>query len=122
MTVYRAHATWDDTGWWIVTVLELGPAATTQCRRLDQASDDIAEVVTLLTGDELVEIELDWDDIATSAAVARQLRREAERIADDAKKATRTAVHELRDAGLSYRDIGTMTGISHQRVQQLIKG
>lgn len=122
MTAYRAHATWDAAGWWIVTVPDLGPAAVTQSRRLDQAPGDITEVIALLTGDDDIRIDLEWDDVAETAAKARQSRDEARRAAAEAQQATRAAVADLREAGLSYRDIGTMAGISYQRVQQLVRG
>lgn len=124
MTSYQVHATWDDTGWWIVTIPDLGPSAVTQCRRLDQAADDVAEVIELLTGDKpgSYTLDLTWDDLTASATEARRLREEADQLASAAQEATKVAVIELREAGLSYRDIGTMTGISYQRAQQLVNG
>ncbi|MEX1164319.1 MAG: type II toxin-antitoxin system HicB family antitoxin [Nitriliruptor sp.] len=124
MTVYDVHATWDDTGWWIVTVPDLGPSAVTQCRRLDQAERDVAEVIELLTGEMpgSYALTLSWDEVTAAATDARRLRAEAEQLADRARAATKVAVTELRHAGLSYRDIGTMTGISYQRAQQLVEG
>ncbi len=124
MTAYDVHATWDDTGWWIVTVPGLGPSAVTQCRRLDQVERDVAEVIELLTGEKpgSYALTLSWDEVTAAATDARQLRAEAEQLADRARAATKVAVTELRDAGLSYRDIGTITGISYQRAQQLVRG
>ena len=121
MKTHHAHATWDSTGWWVTTIPALGPAAVTQSRRLDQATNDIAEVIDLITGESPGDYTLDltWDDLSESAAEARRLRAESEELAAEAQRATRTAVAELREAGMSLRDIGTLTGVSYQRAQQL---
>lgn len=119
MKTYKVHAAWDATGWWIVTAPELGPAATTQCKRLDHADASIREVIELLTDVTDHALDLEWEDPSPAAREARRLRAEAEATTRAAHHATRVAVAELRDAGLSYRDIGMMTGISYQRAQQL---
>jgi len=123
MTGYTVRAEWDDTGWWVVTVpAVLG--AITQCKRLDQVRADIAEAIEIQTGEapDPTTITVEWHvpgEAGTAAERARQLRGEAEQIAAEAGRSTRHAVSQLHRAGFSLRDIGTMTGISYQRAQQL---
>lgn len=121
MITYTVHATWDPTGWWVANVIDLGPSASTQSRRLDQIERDIAEVIELLTDEPpgSYDLALTWDDPTGDADRARELRQRAEKLTNQAQQATTTAVDALRGAGMSYRDIGTMTGVSYQRAQQL---
>ncbi len=51
-------------------------------------------------------------------ANAKGLRAKANEKRKLARIAMHQAVHTLRKLGLSYRDIGPMLGISHQRVSQ----
>lgn len=125
MKTYTVRCEWDPTGWWVVTIPDV-PGAITQSRRLDQVESDVAEVLELMTGEspDDYELTLDWHvpgQAGTTAAEANRLRAEAEDMQDRLFIATRSAVHELRDAGFSYRDIGTMTGMSYQRAQQIAR-
>jgi predicted RNase H-like HicB family nuclease len=120
---YTARCEWDETGWWVVTIPELS-GAVTQSRRLDQVRGDVAEVVRLLTGEPLGDYELDVEahfpgPAGEEAARAAALRTESDRLSLEAKDAAADAVAALRAAGLTYRDIGALVGVSHQRAQQL---
>jgi predicted RNase H-like HicB family nuclease len=123
---YTVRAEWDATGWWVVMIDEI-PGAITQSRRLDQVDADVAEIVKLMAGEtpEDYTIQLVWaipagiGDKAHEAARLRVLAEEAER---KAAEATAQAAQELAAAGFTYRDIGSMVGVSHQRAQQLVPG
>lgn len=122
---YAARCVWDETGWWVVTMPELS-GAVTQSRRLGQVPRDIAEVVRLLTGELPEDYELDVEALfpgpaGQEAARATALRAESDRLSHEAKDVAASAVSALRAAGLTYRDIGTLVGVSHQRAQQLIE-
>lgn len=120
---YTAHAEWDTTGWWVITVEDI-PGANSQCRRLDQVESNAREIIELLTGNEPDEVSVKWTmpgEVGTRAEELADLRERAEDLADATAIETRRLVPELRAAGMSYRDIGTMTGISHQRAQQIAK-
>lgn len=71
-----------------------------------------------------------WDDLdiliivgdeATSAALdrLREARRHEEMAASERHSAAIDAISSLRAEGMSYRDIGAVVGLSHQRVAQL---
>ncbi len=123
---YTAHCEWDETGWWVVTVRELA-GAVTQSRRLDQVPGDVAEVIQLLTDEGPEAYELDVEAhvpgaVGEEAAHAAELRAAADRLSQEAQEATANAVRTLRAAGLTVRDVGSLLGVSFQRVQQLSAG
>ena len=109
--IARVH--WDGFSW----VAEPETGGVTQARRLDQLPARLSEVVELMTG-AAVPAE-DWDLDVTfegplaqrAAAVRKKLMKRATDIEGD-----------LRDHGMIFRDIGTLTGISYQRAHQLVSG
>lgn len=121
---YQVDCEWDDTGWWVVTVPDVA-GAVTQSRRLDQVPRDVGEVLSLLTGEASDAYELELRphlpaSVDVDTERARSLRREAELAAALAREATAQAARRLHaTTRLTYRDIGALLGISHQRAQQL---
>jgi predicted XRE-type DNA-binding protein len=107
-------------GWWAIEVPEL-PGLFTQARRLDQIPDVVADAAQMLTGDDV--------DVAVKAILPDDLQVTVERVraqASEAQAAQRRAaedvralVSRLRTQGLSVRDVGTVLGVSPQRVSQL---
>lgn len=121
MTSYTVNAEWDDTGWWVVTVIGV-PGAVTQVKRLDQVRADAAEVIEIQTGHAPTDLAIEYtlpDSLDESARRAREMRAEAERLGSAAARAAAQTVRELRRTGLSQRDTGVLVGLSHQRVQQI---
>jgi len=121
---YTARCEWDRTGWWTVSVDGV-PGALTQSRRLDQVPDDVAEVLRLMTGDKPGEYSLEIQPVLPSEAgeaaeQARAFRVLAEEWAMKSSEATDLAVDLLHGLGLTMRDTARLTGISHQRVNQLL--
>ena len=51
----------------------------------------------------------------------KQLNAAAQRAVDEASRQSRAVVHDLRQRGLSVREIGVMLGITPSRVSQLGK-
>lgn len=110
--------------WWVIDVEDVG---VTQAKRLDQvehmARDLVAAMRDVEMGDVAVELlfkvdpELDGLIVATRSAVEQA--REAQAKATEASRATAV---RLKTAGLSLRDIGELTGVSYQRVHQLLAG
>lgn len=121
-STYTAHCVRED-GWWIVTVPEID-GVFTHARRLDQVLDLVRDAIALW-----LEVEPDSFGVVIEADVhgisAVEKAIEARHAADDAKVqasvTTTAAVVELFQGGrLPLRDIGTLVGISHQRVAQIL--
>ncbi len=113
-----ARVEWDGHRW--VAILDAG--GVTQARQLDQLPGRLAEVHELMTGEaiEADDIELDIDFPGASAAAAIRADRARLSAAEaELADATAAAVAELRARDVSMRDVATMVGVSHQRVQQL---
>jgi hypothetical protein len=113
-------------GWWEITVPELD-GRVTQAKRLDQVEEVVRSLVSLI-----LEVPADSFDVAVQPVLpgaasedvrhARELRSEADRIAEAASKATRKAARQLAGLGLTVRDIGTTLRLTPQRVSQLLAG
>jgi hypothetical protein len=86
---------------------------------LAEAKRHAIEVVALWYELEPDQFEIDWDvrlgDLAATVKQARTAIAHAE--ADRARRDA--AVRALKDAGVSYRDIAELLGLSHQRVAQI---
>jgi hypothetical protein len=115
--------------WWAIDVPEVA-GAFTQAKRLDQVPAEVADAVATLlevpvSTVELERIEIIFGNAETTRTLnevirtARSLAEEAERIQREASAAMREAVDVLRGLGFTVRDVGTMLGVSHQRVGQL---
>jgi DNA-directed RNA polymerase specialized sigma subunit len=114
--------------WWAVTVPEV-EGGFTQTRRLDSVPGMVADLVSLATG-------VSEDDVSVTIEISRNLEslthsiqewrgateqaEQARELQDFAARRARAAVTELRSAGLSVRDVGTLLDVSPQRVSQLI--
>jgi hypothetical protein len=100
-------------------------STTNPCLDL-KVPDDVGEVLELLTGKKPGTYEL---DVHTSvpgkagelAAQALELRAQADALAGTVATTTSTAVVTLSKSGFSMRDIGQLVGVSHQRVDQIVK-
>lgn len=110
--------------WWVIDVEDVG---VTQAKRLDQvehmARDLVAAMRDVEMDDVAVEVlfkvdpELDGLIVATKSAVEQAREAQAK-----ATEASHTTAVRLKTAGLSLRDIGELTGVSYQRVHQLLAG
>ncbi|AIU31630.1 MULTISPECIES: hypothetical protein [Corynebacterium] len=112
-------------GWWVIQLKE-DPGLLTQTRRLDQIPDMVRDALELfpeLTDDPenaIVNIEFrEGESIADIANQAVQANQKAKQAQEEASQLMRQAAAELSKKGLSYRDIGTLLGISFQRAQKL---
>lgn len=123
---YRVVLERDESDAWIARVPRV-PGCHTHGRTLEQARRRIREALALWIEDadavELVE------DVRLPAAARDAIRRsrrarsaaEARRL--DAQLATAEAVQALvQELHLGVRDAGELLGLSHQRVQQLVRG
>jgi hypothetical protein len=114
----RARVEWDGRRW--VAILDAG--GVTQARQLDQLPERLAEVHELMTGSAIspheIELDIDFPGAAAAAAVRADRARLSAAEAELAE-ATAATVADLRARDVSMRDVATMVGVSHQRVQQL---
>lgn len=122
---YRALYERDESRSWIVTVPDL-PGCHTYGRTLGQARGRLREALALWVDDaESVELEEEirlpkraLAAVDRSRAARREAARERERANELTVSAARTLVDELE---LGLRDAADLLGLSHQRVQQLIR-
>lgn len=118
---HRATVEWDGRYW--VAVLEGG--GVTQAKRLDQLPERIVEVIRLMTGQAVspddVDLEIHYDDeLGRQAAELRRRRAEIEVSERELADRTAATARALRARGMNLRDIGTLTGVSYQRIHQLV--
>jgi hypothetical protein len=123
MSVYRVRAKRWTHGW----ELHIDGVGVTQSRNLDGAEQMVRDYIESLTdrdtsGDEVtIKPEVGGGlDEATQAA--RDAVIAADRAVRDAAARSRKAARDLKEAGLSGRDIASILRVSAQRVSQLLKG
>ena len=123
MNAYTARAERDEGGWWVVTVPELD-GVFTQSRRLDRVEDLARDAIALWlevpSTSFNVEVEAAVPELDEQIAEVGYLRREAERLREEAGAGSRALARELSARGLTVRDIGQVLGISYQRAAQLL--
>ncbi len=122
---YKAVFERDESGAWIVRIAEIR-GCHTYGRTLDQARRRIREALSLWVDDAedaVIEEEIRLPAAARQALQrAKRARARADRERSRAQEETeRTARALLDEVGIGMRDAGELLGISHQRVQQLVK-
>ncbi len=117
VTRYKVIATPDD-GYWCLQVPSIDRA--TQARNIEEITPMAKDLIEIMTQDQNIEIEVDYD-LPAEVAEAVELKRRAAELEVQARSKQKDAVFVLRKRGLTLRDIGKILGISHQRAHQLIK-
>jgi hypothetical protein len=119
----NAQVEWD--GEW-VAVIDGHDNVFTSAKRLEQLPGRLVEVMHLMTGkttapeDWQLEVRLGGDDALARAA--SELKAQRVRVEDEERQlAEETAriARLLRKMGMNLRDIGTMLGVSYQRIHQI---
>lgn len=123
---YRVVFERDDSGAWIVAVPGVR-GCHTYGRSLQQARTRIREALALWVDDaetaELEEVIRLPARALRAVERSRRARRDAESEREKATAATVQAARTLvEDLELGLRDAADLLGLSHQRVQQLVKG
>lgn len=110
--------------WWAITVPDL-PGTFSQVKRIDQVEANAREAIALMVDGDEDELDLDIQ-IDTDPAIVElvaELRASTEAAtkarADEARTRLRV-VRALQKRELPTRDIGTLIGLSHQRIAQIL--
>ncbi|MGV1034599.1 MAG: hypothetical protein ACOYBP_05180 [Microbacteriaceae bacterium] len=123
MTTYTVDAT-KSGQWWALQCREF-PGAISQVRHLSEA-EIITEAISWIADVPESEVEIQLvpklpAEIEQHVTEAERLRRAAAQANSSAAAERQKAAAALRDAGIAYRDIGQILGVSHQRAHQLVK-
>jgi DNA-directed RNA polymerase specialized sigma24 family protein len=113
----------EEDGVWLVEVVGL-QGVRSFGRTVTSAVDNVREAIAAAEdldewGD--LDIVITVEDEGTAAALdrLREAKRHEESASAERHTAIKDAIAALRAEGMSYRDIGTVIGLSHQRVAQL---
>lgn len=122
MTTYNVRARRWLHGW----ELHIDGLGVTQARNLGEAERIARDYVETLTdkpaaGDEFVIVPELGSGLDQAAQSARDAVSEAEAALRDAAASVRKVARDLKDSGLSGRDIAAVLKVSAQRVSQLLK-
>jgi hypothetical protein len=127
VTTYRVTAT-RETDWWSLVAVDVDRReVASQARRLDQADAAIREAIALVldvdtdTFDVDITPDLSHIEVSGGTLEALELRRDLADLADRARRQTPAAVAELRQAGLTVRDVAQLLGVTPSRVSQIEK-
>ena len=123
MSTYTVRATRWAHGW----ELHIDGFGVTQSRNLDGAEQMVRDYIESLTGldtsnDEITIKPEVGDGLDEATQAARDAVKAADRAVRNAAAQSRQAARDLKDAGLSGRDIAAILRVSAQRVSQLLKG
>jgi predicted RNase H-like HicB family nuclease len=123
---YRAVFERDESGAWIARVPSLR-GCHTYGRTLDQARRRLREALALWVDKsdtaELVEDVRLPPHVKAAVRASRADRRKAEEQRAEASASTTRAARALvEDLGVGFRDAAELLGVSHQRVEQLVRG
>ncbi len=122
MTTYSVTARHWKRGW----ELHVDGVGVTQCRALAEAEPMVRDYIESLTGTDasdaavVVSVEVGGGP-DEQARAAREAVAAADKATREAAAQSRKAARDLRDAGLSGRDIAAILRVSAQRVSQLLK-
>jgi len=127
MTTYTVTASRDRNWWSLVASDVAGREVASQARRLDQADAAIREAIALVLDvdngafDVHITPVLDRANVSEETLEVLELRRALAELGNRAQRQTPAAVAELRDAGLTVRDVAQLLGMTPSRVSQIEK-
>jgi hypothetical protein len=121
--VYRGTATRQGK-WWFIDIPELGTGG--QARTLREIDEAAREVVAGWLDCRIDDVHVSIDVVVPASAqdswrAAEEAEAAARRQASEAAALRRQAVAQLREAGITLTDAGTLLGVSTQRVHQLTR-
>ncbi len=121
VSTYKAKA-YREGDWWVIDVDGVG---VTQAKRLDQVEHMARDMIALMLDVDASTVHVDvepqvgpeLDGLLLSARTAADAAKAAQA---EAAETSRSTAERLHAAGYSMRDIGVLTGVSYQRVHQLL--
>ncbi|MCP2252163.1 hypothetical protein LY13_000902 [Prauserella aidingensis] len=122
-TYYDVVVTRED-GLWVAVVDGL-PGGATDVDRMRDLESDVRDLIAGLRDLDPEDFEIRWHyrqgehDLTPAVALLQEREQSAEEAVRKRDEARYSAIVEMHEAGLSYRTIADLVGISHQRVQQL---
>jgi len=124
MTTYHARVVRGDV-FWLVHVPEIDHY--TQARNLGEVEPMARDLIAVMKEVDPQSFNLDVsvelpDEVTVHLKRSRALRQESDRTKHLAAQEVRVAAKELRERGLTVRDIGAALDVSYQRAHQLISG
>lgn len=111
--------------WWAITIPALS-GVFSQAKRLDQVEATAREAIAMMLDideSEVGPIVVDVtppDGVVELLEALRRFTALAEEAAREANQTRRQAAKVLREEGLAIRDVGTLLGVSHQRISQIL--
>lgn len=121
MSTYTALVSRDGR-FWHIEVPEID--RVTQARTISELDDMTRDLIAIMTGAEPDSFELDVriqlpDSVQAHLSEVERARDAEAKARSHAATELRAAAAELKDAGLSVRELGAVLGISYQRASQL---
>ncbi len=115
-----------DGRWWMVEIPAID--GLTQARRVSEIEDMARSLIAIeldvaQSSVELGRIDIEVDgfgDVSAEAAEVARLKAEAADLEAAASKRARSVATGLVETGVPLRDVGTILGVSFQRVWQLV--
>jgi len=124
---YRVTAIREADWWSLVAVDVQGREVASQSRRLDQSEAAIREAIALVldVDDDAFDVHINPDlshvEVSGRTLEALEVRRALAELTSRARRQTPAAVAELRQAGLTVRDVAHLLGVTPSRVSQIEK-
>ena len=119
---YRVVCEWDGELWYVK--VPSVPGCHTQGKNLTEIRRRIREALSLFVRDaKRAELEFEFvlpKSVRNLVARTRKLRAQAEAIQAEATEQLKASAAALEAEALSYRDIGAVLDLSHQRIQQVL--
>lgn len=107
-----------DGKYWALEIPELDQyTMATSVKEIRSMAQDF---ITVVTGEQNPQLNIQYA-IPSEVEESLQLKAEAKRIEQEAQTKQRQAALSLHNKGMTLRDIGTLLGISYQRVHQLLR-
>ncbi|WP_182358014.1 hypothetical protein [Tomitella gaofuii] len=122
MKTYAVRVNSDAHGW-TLEVPALGRAAFARnIRDVDGKSTDLICAATGLGAADIA-LDITWPaPIMDALHRIDEARRHRRRAQETEAQTLRDGIRELRECGATFRDVGALVGLSHQRVHQLAEG